>query len=68
MFQKYHTCISEISDTVELIEEAADDAELREMLKADLENLLGNEEEYGTIEEIQEDIVTTILPESEADK
>ena len=38
------------------------------MLEEDLERILGNDEDYGMIEELQEEIVDFILPESDADK
>ncbi len=44
------------------------DFEMKELLKEELNKILGSEEELGTIEEIQEEIVTAILPVSEADK
>ncbi len=41
---------------------------MKEFLKEELVKIIGNEEELGIIEEIQEEIVSAILPVSEADK
>lgn len=50
------------------MEESKDDLELHQEFKEELERILGTEEEYGLVEEIQEEIVTAILPETESDK
>lgn len=42
--------------------------EMKDLLKEELNKILGSEEELGFIEEIQEEIVSAILPVSEADK
>lgn len=79
MFERYHDLIAEIKDCRAMLEEAEDtaktktgvcsyDDEFVEMCKMELEKLLGNDEEYGTIEELQEEIISVILPESESDK
>ena len=41
---------------------------MKDMLKEDLERLMGTSEEYGQIEELQESIVDLILPNTEADE
>jgi hypothetical protein len=41
---------------------------MKDFLKEELVKIIGNEEELGIIEEIQEEIVSAILPVSEADK
>lgn len=67
LFDKYHKCIEEISETQELLLESKDDPDMKKMLEDDLLRLLGDNEEYGEIEHLQEEIVEVILPNSEAE-
>jgi hypothetical protein len=41
---------------------------MKELLTMELDNLIGNDETYGLIEEIQDEIVNAILPVSQADR
>ena len=50
-----------------MVKEAAGDTEMIKMLEDDLVRLLGNAEEYGEIEELQEEIVEVLLPKTKAD-
>ena len=43
------------------------DSDMKKMLEEDLVRLLGTTEEYGEIEELQEEIVEILLPKSKAD-
>ena len=43
------------------------DSDMKKMLEDDLVRLLGSTEEYGAIEELQEEIVDVILPKNKAD-
>ena len=43
------------------------DNDMKKMLEEDLVRLLGTTEEYGEIEELQEEIVEILLPKSKAD-
>jgi hypothetical protein len=73
MFVRYHDMINEIKECHDILAEAEDtakssvsvcahDNEFVTMCKMELESLLGNDEEYGAIEELQEEIVSVILP------
>ena len=44
------------------------DQELTEMLMDDMLKILGDEDNYGTLEELQEEIVDHILPTTKADR
>ena len=46
----------------------AKDEELKEMLEEDLVRLRGDDEEYGEIENLQEEILEVILPKSDVDE
>ena len=41
---------------------------MKQMFEDDLQRLLGSAEEYGTIEELQEEIVDIILPKNDSDE
>ena len=70
LFERYHECITEIQESTELLNESIQqkDSDLQSMIEGDLDRLRGTDEDYGVIEEIQEDIVDQILPMSDADK
>ena len=46
----------------------AKDEELKEMLEEDLVRLRGDDEEYGEIENLQEEILEVILPKNDVDE
>ena len=70
LFSKYQDCIQEIADVKEMMNQSKEEGEgeMVQMLEEDLIRLFGTDEEYGLIEEIQEEIVDAILPETDADK
>lgn len=70
LFKDYHDCINEILSTEDLLKESMDDKdqELQQMLEEELLSLRGTDEEYGTLEELQDQIVEIILPRSEQDE
>ena len=69
LFRDFHNLIQEILSTEELLQEAVDtgDQELKEMLQEDLVRIRGNDEEYGAVDEMLDEIVEIILPKSESD-
>ena len=52
LFDRYHKCIEEVSETREMMQESEGDQDLKKMLQEDLARLLGDSEEYGEIETI----------------
>jgi len=70
LFERYQKCIEEIIETEELLQESveAEDMDLKQMLEEDLVRLRGNDDEYGELEQLQEEIVEVILPKNEADE
>ena len=52
LFDRYHKCIEEVSETREMMQESDGDQDLKKMLQEDITRLLGDSEEYGEIESI----------------
>lgn len=68
MFDRFQKALEEVKETKELLEEAKGDEDLTNMLQEDLNSILGTEEEYGSLETLQEEVLDLIIPETEADK
>lgn len=68
LFLGYHGLFEEIKDTQELMKEAEGDKEMKQLLDEDILRIMGDDENYGQIEEIQEEIIEQILPITKADQ
>lgn len=50
------------------MKEAEGDKEMKELLEEDILRIMGDDENYGQIEEVQEEIIEQILPITKADQ
>ena len=67
LFSSYHATLVDLRDTQQLISESQDDPEMLALLEDDMVRILGDDENYGEIEEIENEIVEYILPMTKAD-
>jgi len=67
LFEGYNGLFEEIRDTEELMKESEGDAEMIQLLEEDILRIKGDDENYGQIEEIQDEIIEQILPITKAD-
>ena len=68
MFEQYNSLVKELKETDDMLQESKDDPEMISMLKEDLVRIRGDEDNYGEIDEMQDEIVDVILPKIESDK